>query len=207
MGKFVIAKGGGDALVIIDPQNDFVRKKGALYVAGVPEDPTDDEAIRNVVRLANRSFDIRVVSYDHHPKDKHVEYDIFGGKHCVEGATGAKAVDEVREGTRRKYPWFHIIKGSDPSVISYSIVVSPDFGKFIGVLRERGIKRVLVAGWAYTHCVGESAIAIASQGFETFVVRDATRSVPPPYGDPEKMDQKLALYGVKLIRMRDVRTR
>ncbi len=202
MGKFVIAKGGGDALIIIDPQNDFVRKDGALYVAGIPGELPNRQVIRNIKSLTWKPFDWKVVSADQHPVDQHVEYRIFRGKHCVVGTEGASFVKELA--FLGGLGWCVLTKGQEPGIISYSIVTSPGFPYFIDQMRLLEIKRVFVVGWAYTHCVGESAIAIASQGFETFVVRDATRSVPPPFGNPEAMDQKLTLYGVKKIYVEDI---
>lgn len=194
--KIVIKKGEGNALAIIDGQNDFTRLDGALCVAGIEGEQDNYLIIKTIKALGKMPFDYLAVTEDKHPKEGHVEYGIFG-KHCVTGSDGQKyqmyLADMYATADER------LKKGMHPDLFSYSIVVSPQFAGHISNLRQRAIKRIFVTGWAFTHCVGESAIAYATQGFETYVVRDATRSVPPPYGDSEAMDKKLDLYGVKLI--------
>lgn len=198
MEKIVI--GPQDALAVIDAQNDFVNPMGKLYVAGVSGEPDNRAIIARIRVLNEKPFGFRFSTRDMHPAG-HVEFAIFG-EHCLQDSEGARYpfslldVLQVFNG--------ELIKGGNEAIISYSVVTSKGFGEHIARLRDEGIKRVHLTGWAYTHCVGESAIAYACQGFETFVIRDLTRSVPPPYGDPEKMRQKLELYGVKEIKMADV---
>lgn len=199
-GKPLIIIGGTDTLVVVDMQNDFARPDGALYVAGIPGEVNDEQLVANILYLSNKSFGYRVTTEDCHP-EFHMEFEIFP-KHCVGGTIGQKYVD-VLKGLYGEFG-NHVFKGKHASVIAYSVAASDSFSTHIYLLRWSKIKRIFVVGLAYTHCVGESAIAYASQGFETYVVRDATRSVPPPYGDPDKMAQKLALYGVKEITMADI---
>ena len=192
--------GSKDALVIIDGQIDFVVHTGALYVSGVDGEPSKVNVLLNIRELDAQPFDYRVTTEDKHPPG-HIEFSVFP-PHCEEGAPGQKYMDSLQGLYERCDE--NLVKGDDVNIIAYSIATSEEFANHIGRLRAKGIKRVFVTGWAYTHCVGESAIAYASQGFETFVVRDATRSVAPPYGDPKVMKQKLALYGVKEVYMADM---
>lgn len=199
--KWKIGENGNkDALVIIDAEVDFVNPGGKLYVSGVDGESSGDDVVFGIIELNKQPFDYRVTSEDEHPPG-HIEFDIFP-PHCEKGKVGQEYVavlDPVYESSDE-----NLVKGDDVSIIAYSIATSKEFANHIGRLRAKGIKRIFVTGWAYTHCVGESAIAYASQGFETFVVRDLTRSVAPPYGDPEVMKQKLALYGVKEVYMADM---
>lgn len=197
--KIVIGK--KDALGVVDGQVDFVYPTGGLPVNGIPGEVSMEEAIGNILSVARCPFGYRFTTEDEHCKD-HIEYQIYKGEHCGKGTSGQKYIpflkpfyDECNE---------NIIKGEDEHIIAYSVATSRDFVGHITRLRSRSTERVFLTGWAYTHCVGESAIAYASQGFETYVVRDATRSVPPPFGNPEVMDKKLALYGVKLISTSDI---
>jgi nicotinamidase len=211
MERKIITIGPKDALTIIDPQNDFVNQDGALYVAGVPGEPDNKAIIERIVALVQKPFGWLAFSKDEHPAENHIEFGLFG-PHCVQRSDGAEIVDEIWQAIRSKWGGREIpgadrdllIKGEDPALISYSIAFSPQFGEHIANLRQLGIERILVVGWAYTHCVGASASAYAGQGFETYVIRDCTRSVPPPYGDAKKMGQKLALYGVKLINFEEI---
>lgn len=199
MAKNIIIAGGGDALTVIDLQNDFFHPTGRLYVSGVEGEVDAKEMLKRINSLVEMPFDWIACSRDKHPDD-HIEFSIFG-RHCPIMEEGSDLVSELE---RPKSSWDLIEKGYDKDVISYSIVTSAGFPVHMKHLREKNIKRVFICGLAYTHCVGESAIAYASQGFETYVIRDATRSVSPPYGDPELMDKKLALYDVKLINSEDI---
>lgn len=200
--KIIIGK--TDALIIIDGQIDFIREDGALYVAGVPGEK-DNEYI--LFKIANdglffKPFGYRVLTEENHPED-HREHKIFG-KHCIPGSVGQKLEFRLLFFVHQKMVDEVIQKGQSCAIISHSVATSQQFPLHIINLLKKGIKRVFVVGWAYTHCVGESAIAYACQGFETYVIRDLTRSVPPPYGDPVKMKKKLALYGVKEIYLKDI---
>jgi len=197
MSDVEIKIGKSDALVIIDAQKDFINSDGAHYVAGVNGEPTAQEVVDRIVRLARLSFGLIVTTQDKHPFDDHIEYQIFGGKHCTRLTDGQKYHQDLLDINERKS--FAISKGMHPALVSYTVATSPAFGDSIAELRRNEIKRIFLCGWAYTHCVGESAIDYARQGFEVYVLRDVTRSVPPPYGNPDVMDEKLRLYGVKLV--------
>lgn len=202
MDKTKVTIGPEDALTLIDGQNDFILPTGALFVVGVEGETKNNEIIRRICALWPKFKNWRVTTEDYHPPknqahaQKHVEYAIFGS-HCIVDTEGQK----YHHGLMQLYKQAdqNLLKGMDPDIIAYSLATSQFFGDHISNLRRQQIKRVFVVGWAFTHCVGESAIAYATQGFETYVIRDLTRSVPPPYGDPETMLKKLELYGVKLI--------
>lgn len=197
----IIKIGKGDALVVIDAQNDFVSQSGALYVSGIGCEPSSEYVLQAIIKLASLPFVYRATTEDDHPPG-HIEFSTFP-PHCVCETSGQKyvfALEKMYECADE-----NITKGLDKETIGHSVVVSIDFPGHLSRLRVKEIKRIFVVGWAYTHCVGESAIAYASQGFEVYVVRDATRSVPPEHGgNPEVMKQKLALYGVKEITMADI---
>ena len=199
MDKEKIVLGASDVVALIDLQKDFAREHLALFVAGVDGEPSMQVVLANNKKLAAMKPGLIAVSADAHPP-KHVEHAIFG-PHCVICTEGVQFCEEIAEILDGPHAMLH--KGGNPDLFSYSVATSDFWPIHIAELRCRGIKRVFVGGLAYTHCVGESAIAYACQGFEVYVVRDATRSVPPPHGDPEKMDKKLELYGVKLITMAD----
>lgn len=188
--------GNTDAHIVVDAQNDFVFSTGSLYCAGFPGEPSVEDTIENILKVDSHSFGYRATTEDKHV-DGHIEYGIYGGKHCAEGTSGQKYVDALMPLYEKADE--NVIKGDNPNIIAYSVATSKTFAEHIEHLRKAGIKRIFVTAWAYTHCVGESAIAYASQGFEVYVVRDATRSVGAPFGDPIAMSKKLALYGVKEI--------
>lgn len=192
----IIRIGATDALVVIDMQKDFGEKDGALYVKGVPGELSMPEVTHHCCELVEQSFGDKTGSLDVH-QPGHIEETIFG-PHVQEGKPGAEPLPELKEFYDRRY--FEIlVKGLQKAVISHSVSTSPGWASHLSLLRRKGIKRIFLCGLAYTHCVGDSAIAYAQQGFEVYIVRDATRSVAPPYGDPELMKKKLALFGVTEI--------
>ncbi|MFC1598627.1 isochorismatase family protein [Patescibacteria group bacterium] len=199
--KIKIVSGEGNALIVIDGNRDFTDPDGALYVEGVDGEASTMDIISRIRLLSYpRPFDYLATTEDKHPKN-HIEHAIFG-PHCVKGTWGQDIhgdLIDVYDKADEK-----LVKGEDPAIISYSISTSPQFAKHIAKLRKKFIKRIFLVGWAYTHCVGESAIAYAAQGFEVYVIRNATASVAPPYGDPEAMTKKLELYGVKLVNIEDI---
>ena len=203
-----IVVGSTDALVIVDMQNDFCLPGGALFVAGVQGEPTMEKVIDNVEKLSYENFHYIVATRDQHPDSRHVEFYIYG-RHVIEGTSGAEFVRPLHKADY--WADYVLTKGENKSLISYSAAVSTEWGRLICCLRARGIRRIFVCGVAYTHCAGETAISLAVQNvpvgdasWEVFIVRDTTRSVSPPYGDPDLMAKKLALYGVKEVFVADL---
>ena len=64
-------------------------------------------------------------------------------------------------------------------------------------LRELRVKRVYCVGLAYDFSVGYSAEDAAEHGFETYVIKNATRSVNPE--DESSMNKRIEAAGVKLV--------
>jgi len=196
--KFKIQKGKGFALAVIDMQRDFLPG-GKLPVDGVKGEPTAEVLIQRINMLMTAPFDHVLLSRDVHPAN-HIEC-LTIKPHCLIMSEGAELSTDLRPPEEREI----ITKGYEPSLKSFSIATSTSFATYIGNLRAKQIKIMLVCDLAYNFCVGGSAVDYAIQGFETYVIRDATRSVPPPYGpDPEEMDRKLEAFGVKLIKFEDL---
>jgi len=66
------------------------------------------------------------------------------------------------------------------------------------MLRERGIRRVVVAGLAQDVCVFETAMDAQRLGFETIVAADATRPVNLKPGDGARAIARLVEAGVEI---------
>lgn len=189
-----------DALAVIDGQIDFVLPSGALYVSGIDGECGHEEVVANILNLHKKGFGFRFTTEDSHPEGS-IEFSIYP-PHCVTGTEGQKYVKQLQE--IYELSDVNIIKGDDSHLIAYSVGTSSQFSTLVASLRRKGVSRVFVTGWAYTHCAGESAIAFAVQGFETYLLRDASRSVAPPYGDALLMKKKLELYGIKEVAVEDI---
>lgn len=94
--------------------------------------------------------------------------------HCVQGTKGAKFHPEliVR-------PSDTIVnKGTYERIDSYSGFGSfPEDTGLERLLKENQIERVYCVGLAYDYCVGGTAIDAMLKHFDTYLIKDATRSV------------------------------
>jgi len=183
------------ALVVVDVQNDFADPAGGLAVRG-------GEAI--VPRL-NASAEAAVaagafVAYtqDWHPEvTPHFAKD--GGTwpvHCVAGTWGA----DFHPGLAVVGP--SVRKGSNGedgySGFTMRDTVSGDTipTELEGLLRERGVKRVVIAGLATDYCVKATALDAVRLGFKTTVLADAIAAVDVQPGDGVRALAEMRAVGV-----------
>jgi nicotinamidase/pyrazinamidase len=183
------------ALVVVDMQNDFAAPDGSLSVRG----GVDVVGVVNgEVVAARASGALCVYTLDWHPADTpHFAKD--GGQwpvHCVAETWGASFVDglEVHGAQVRKGA------GGEDGYSGFS-VRDPRSGdetptKLEGLLRDRGIERVIIVGLATDYCVKETALDAVRLGFETVVLRDGVRAVDVHSGDGDRALSDMAAAGV-----------
>lgn len=178
--------GDTDALLAIDVQNDFCPG-GALAV------PEGDRVVPAINRLAER-FRHVLMTQDWHPPGHGSFASAHPGRqpfetialdygaqtlwpdHCVQGTPGAEFHPDLAL-TRAELV---IRKGFDPAIDSYSAFQENDRKTptgLAGYLRERGFKRLFLAGLATDFCVHFSAVDGARAGFEVVVLEDACRAI------------------------------
>ena len=176
----------GSALIVIDVQNDFCPG-GALAVS------KGDEVVRPINRLI-QVFDHVVLTQDWHPKGHSSFASSHAGgapftnvamaygeqtlwpDHCVQGTPGA---DFHRDLAWTKAELI-IRKGFRTAIDSYSAFFENDRTTPTGLggyLRERGLRRLVMAGLATDFCVAYSALDAARLGFEVTVATDACRAI------------------------------
>jgi nicotinamidase/pyrazinamidase len=178
--------GKDDLLLIIDVQNDFCPG-GALAVA-------DGDAVVPVInRLAER-FDHLVLTQDWHPAGHSSFASSHPGAapfetvtmsygqqalwpdHCVQGSDGAA----FHPGLVIDRAELIIRKGFRPAVDSYSAFYENDRTTptgLAGYLRERGLRRIFLAGLATDFCVHYSAVDARRLGFDTVLVEAGCRAI------------------------------
>lgn len=175
-----------DALVVIDVQNDFCPG-GALAV------PAGDEVVAPVNQLM-AAFRNIVMTQDWHPPGHRSFASSHAGRrpydtvelaygdqtlwpdHCVQGAPGAAFHPQLD----LRPAQLILRKGMDLHIDSYSAFVENDRTIVTGLagwLRERGVRRVFLAGLAFDFCVLWSAKDARRMGFEVVVVEDACRAI------------------------------
>jgi nicotinamidase/pyrazinamidase len=173
----------GDALIIVDVQNDFCPG-GAL-----PIEHGDD-----VVPALNRwiaaavARDVPVyASRDWHPAG-HISFAQQGGSwppHCIQDSDGARfhpdlqlpdSVIKITKGVL-----FHQDQNSvfDQTGLSWQ-------------LRQRGIKRLWVGGLAEDVCVLATVLDARRDGFDVIVIEDATKPVSVDGGEQARRQMRAA---------------
>lgn len=182
----VLVPKSDDLLLVVDLQYDFLPG-GALAVAG------GDEIIQLVNRLGRR-FENVGMTQDWHPPG-HISFasahegarpfelmqlpygpQVLWPDHCVWDTHGAEFSAEVE----LPHAQFTVRKGYREVVDSYSGFQEADRRTKTGLegyLRERGIKRLFIAGLATDFCVNWTAVDAAAAGFETYVIEDACRAI------------------------------
>jgi nicotinamidase/pyrazinamidase len=104
--------------------------------------------------------------------------------------------------------WFVLLKGVCPWVDSFSAFRDNRWHStyLAHLLKSMGVKRVFLMGLAYDFCVGFSAEDAAKEGFEVYIITDATASVDLPANDDTgypgsvaAMNARLDDWGVKRV--------
>ncbi len=185
------------ALIVVDVQNDFADPKGNLYVS---EGEQVVPVINREIERALEAGAAVVYTQDWHPESTpHFEKD--GGiwpVHCVADSWGAEFHPDltvkgevVRKGT-----------GGEDGYSGFT-VRDPQSGAegqtgLEGLLRERGIERVVVVGLATDYCVKATALDALAKGFPTHVRRDAIRAVNLEPGDGDASIEELRRAGAEV---------
>ena len=167
-----------DVLLIVDPQVDFCPG-GALPAP-------DGDAIFPAVNRASRALSLVVASRDWHPPD-HCSFRERGGPwppHCVAGTPGAEFHPDLDQSRLQEV----FSKATEPDREAYSAFQGTtsdgtDLGHW---LRQRGIRRLYVAGLATDYCVRASVLDALGEGFEVVVLTDAIRAVDARPGDGDR---------------------
>ena len=179
------------ALVAVDVQGDFLPG-GSLGVPG-------GDAVIPVLERVAATVGTVVCTRDRHPAG-HRSFVGQGGPwppHCVVGTPGAELDPRIDALPARAL----VDKGTDPTVDAYS---GFDGGGLAALLRERGVRRVLIGGLATDYCVRATALDAVAEGFETAVLTDAVRAVDVQPGDGERALEELRQAGVRLVRSDEV---
>jgi nicotinamidase/pyrazinamidase len=173
-------------LLVVDVQHDFLPG-GELAVAD------GDEVIPVINRIALR-FDNVLLTQDWHSPG-HISFasshpgqvpfstielpygqQVLWPDHCVQGTHGAAFAERLvvphAQGVIRK--------GFHAHTDSYSAFLEADRRTptgLAGLLTERGIRTVYIAGLALDFCVAWSALDARLRGFEAIVIEDACRAI------------------------------
>jgi nicotinamidase/pyrazinamidase len=178
--------GDSDLLLVIDVQNDFCPG-GALAV-------TDGDAVVPVINRLAEGFGHVALTQDWHPAGHSSFATAHSGAaafdtismpygpqtlwpdHCVQGTAGAAFHAQLD--TKRAE--LVIRKGFRAGIDSYSAFYENDRRTptgLAGYLRDRGIRRIFLAGLATDYCVYYSAVDARRLGFDSVVIEAGCRAI------------------------------
>ncbi len=179
------------ALVIIDPQVDFLSPRGVAWGV-VGESVTEHGTVRNIGRLLDAAKSARIpvavsphyyYPYDHrwqfggplevlmhdiHMFDRKSPLSLAG----FEGS-GAEFMPEYKA---------HLLDGQT-IIASPHKMYGPESNDLVLQLRKRHVQQVVLAGMSANLCVESHLRELLENGFEVAVVRDATAAAKIPEGD------------------------
>ncbi len=179
------------ALVITDPQNDFLSPEGVTWDL-VGESITENNTIEHIDLLlkAAKQNEIQVFISPHYyyPTDHGWKFEgaletvmhhigMFDRKDplSIEGFEGSGA-----DWLERYKPY---IQDGKTVVASPHKVYGPETNDLVLQLRKRGVAKVILAGMSANLCVEAHMREFLEQGFEVLVVSDATAAAKVPEGD------------------------
>ena len=189
--------GTATALLVIDVQNDFADPKGSLYVRDAD---LVVRAVNREIEAAHAAGALVVTTQDWHPPSTpHFAKD--GGTwpvHCVADTWGAELHPELNPGDHQVFKGV----GGEDGYSGFSII-HPTSGEtsstgLDALLREHGVRRVVVAGLATDYCVKETALDAVRLGYETTLVLDGVRPVELEAGDGQRAIDAMVAAGVSL---------
>jgi nicotinamidase/pyrazinamidase len=187
------------ALLAVDVQNDFADPAGGLAVAGAE---AILEPLNREIAAARAAGAFVAYTQDWHPPSTpHFAKD--GGTwpvHCVGGTWGAElhpglagdAGPSVRKGTNGEdgYSGFTMREPVSGATVPTELD---------GLLRSRGIRRVVIGGLATDYCVRATALDALALGYETHVLVDCVRPVEVEPGDGERALAEIERAGAVLV--------
>jgi len=182
---------GRTALLVTDPQNDFLSPKGVTWGV-VGKSVTENNTVENIESLfkAAKSNDIPVFVSPHYyfPHDHGWKFEgaleklmhkigMFDRKDAlsVEGFEGSGP-----DWLARYKPY---IQDGKTVVTSPHKVYGPETNDLVLQLRKNGIDKVILAGMSANLCTESHMRELMEQGFEVAVVKDATAAAQVEEGD------------------------
>lgn len=187
----MIVETGKTALVLTDPQNDFLSPEGVTWgVVGksVKANKTVDH-IETLLKTAKKSgIPVFVSPHYYYPTDQEWK---FGGAvetmmHAInmfdrKGSLTTKGFDGSGADWLAQYKPY--IEDGRTVVASPHKVYGPETNDLTLQLRKRGITKIILAGMSANLCVEAHLRELLEQGFEVAVVKDATAAAQVPEGD------------------------
>lgn len=213
-----VRPGAGDALVVVDVQNDFMPG-GPLAVKG------GDAIVGGVNGCMGLFHDAGlpvILTQDWHTPghcsfaSTHLgrnPFDLFTAPglgpvlwpdHCVQNTPGARFHPALRTDLADEI----VRKGSHRELDSYSGFMEND-GKtptgLNGCLRERGVQRVFLCGLALDYCVFFTAVDGTGLGYRSYVIMNLTKPMGSPADSISNALETMTEKGIHFIQSEEIR--
>jgi nicotinamidase/pyrazinamidase len=179
-------------VIVVDLQGDFTNlKNGSLAVKGT--DKAFVDKVQQATEALKKKGNVIFATQDWHPKDHISFHTNHSGKkpfeaiqiegrtqvlwppHCVQGTENADLLLD-------KNLFVAVVrKGQDKKYDSYS-GFQDDGGKktdMAKILKQSGVKELIVYGIATDYCVKATAIDAAKEGYKVTVIENLCRGVAP----------------------------
>jgi nicotinamidase/pyrazinamidase len=185
----------GDALIVIDVQNDFLPGGALAVPEGGQVIPPLNRCMAHFAALGLPVY----VTRDWHPAN-HCSFRERGGPwptHCVQGMPGAEFSPALEvPGTSRL-----ISKAMDPARENYSDFEGTELD---GQLRGLGVSRLFVGGIATDYCVLNTVRDGLRLGYQVCLLVDAIRAVNVHPDDGAKAIAEMVALGARLVTSSDI---
>ncbi len=182
------------ALVITDPQNDFLSPEGATWGV-VGKSVTENKTVENIdtlFKLAKaRGIPVFVSPHYYYPTDHGWKFEgaLEALMHKIgmfdrAGALSVKGFEGSGADWLKQYKRY--IEDGETVVSSPHKVYGPETNDLVLQLRKRGIDRVILAGMSANLCTESHMRELGEQGFEVAVISDGTAAAQVAEGDGYK---------------------
>ena len=176
------------AVLVTDPQNDFLSEQGVTWQL-VGDSVKENNTVENIERLLqvakSNGYEVFISPHYYYPADhgwkfegtlEKVMHDINmfdrKGTLSLEGFSGSGA-----DWLERYKP---LIEDGKTVIASPHKVYGPENNDVMLQLRKRGIGKVILAGMSANLCVEAHMRELLERGFEVAVVKDATAGARHP---------------------------
>lgn len=191
----MVLEAGRTAVVITDPQNDFLSPEGVAWGV-VGESVTENGTVDNIHALFETSRDLNVPVFIsphyYYPHDHQWKFE--GALESLMHSIGmfdrkdALSCDHFHgSGADWLEQYKPFINGDNVVVTSPHKVYGPESNDLVLQLRKRGIEKIILAGMSANLCTESHMRELVEQGFEVTVVQDATAGARTPAGDSHKV--------------------
>ncbi len=183
------------AVVITDPQNDFLSEKGVTWEL-VGDSVKENKTVENIERIVKAAkvngFEVFISPHYYYPTDHSWK---FGGTvekmmHEIkmfdrDGALSLEGFSGSGADWLERYK--SLIEDGKTIVVSPHKVYGPENNDLVLQLRKRNISKIILGGMSANLCVEAHLRELLEQGFEVTVVKDATAGARhPELGDGYK---------------------